>query len=179
MSRPSRLNTMHVAAWDSLLSPLYISLKFFPSISTAALGEKNPLLENKKKCSMYSLDTISRQMRSFHSIEHHQKTTPFVWLPPNSWRTLCLTEIDRRNTHNISTAKIDKAAQKTSGFQKELRKYGPMGYKSFLTQYVAVGHSISRTSFTYLLFPLPQVGIPGEFLALSAILHNSLFAEDV
>jgi len=125
---------------------------------------------------MYSLDTISRQMRSFHSIEHHQKTTPFVWLPPNSGRTLCLTEIDRRNIH-ISTAKIDEAAHKTSGFQKERRKYGPMGYKSLLTQYVAVGHSISRTSFTY-LFSVAQVGIP-EFLTLSAIIHNSLFAEDV
>ena len=61
----------------------------------------------------------------------------------------------------ISTAKIDEAAHKTSGFQKERRKYGPMGYKSFLTQYVAVGHSISRTSFTYLLFSVAQVGIPG------------------
>lgn len=126
-------------------------LKIFPSICTVALGGKNPSWKIKKKnCSMYSLDTISRQMRSFHSIEHHQKATPFVWLPPNSWRTLCLTEIDRRNTH-ISTAKIDEAAHKTSGSQKERRKYGPMGYKSFLTQYVAVGHSISWSSFTYFL----------------------------
>jgi hypothetical protein len=66
-------------------------------------------------------------------------------------------------TH-ISTARRDEAAHKTGEFQKERQKYRPMRYKSFLTQYVAVGHSISQSSFTYFIFSVAQVGLPGVFL---------------
>jgi hypothetical protein len=92
---------LNVAAWDSTITIIHF-LKIFSLQSPPVSHEKKIPSWKIKNGSIRSLDTISRQMRSFHSIEHHQMTTPFVWLPPNSGRTLCLTEIDRQNTYFYS-----------------------------------------------------------------------------